>query len=256
MPFKKPPQDMDHLTRRFGPSKKDRERQAKRAAAAASDKGAAVEDDDAQKQVSLSGREGPTKEPVSASPVAPTDELAELPRLSGEMADPEPEPKAPDAPPGEPTAGQTATGGRGARDGKPSGRGVPGPTSALRRGRSAAGQLPDERAVEIRGYVYAPMPGASDEYDKLVSVYGEKDALRLAIVAGLGELDRKLVAGDPVEPVLDYSSKKERRRIQRKLSAEVADRATAHLDPLGMLSQYAFGTRLWKTVLGLYLAKG
>ncbi len=239
MPFKKPPQNLDHLTRRFGPSKKDRERQARRAASGATEEGAAVESDEAQKAENLPGSER-TSEPGPALTVVPKEEPAESPRPSEETPDPVPEPKEVIAPSVEATAD----------------RGKPGPASAPRKGGSAAVEVPDEQSTKIRGYVHAPLPGASDEFDKLVGAYGEQGAMRLAIATGLEDLDRKLIAGDPVEPMLDYSSKKERRRIQRKLSVEAADRATRHLDPLGVLPQYAFGTRLWKTALGLYLAKG
>lgn len=253
--FKKPPAGLDYKTARHGPvSKKDRERQARRAAAAELQTGGAEEeplksaDDDrpepnepmptlavvATEQPSSAQSEPnpkPTPKPV-ADPEAESSPSPETPPVEEKTVGTVPEAEAP-------ARGKTQS-----------------PVTKARKKAPWGAKIGNSGSVEVLGYVYCPLNGAFDTFDKLVNAYGERDALGLAITAGLEELDRLLVAGATVEPTPDYSTRRARIRIRRRLSVEAVDRALAHLDPFGMLSQYQFGTRLWKSALGLYLVKG
>ncbi len=256
MPFKKPPKGPDHLTRRFGASAKDREGRERQAGtlmaegekAAQPAEGAAEPTPaaNARDTAGSLGRQRPVvsnAEPVDASSrtvssTAPvrkaTLDHSTRERTSTRIEDRlEPIPHGP-----EPR------------------RNDPSPSRGPRSQASSATRVVANGTVEITGYVYAPLAGAAGAYDQLVSAYGEKDALRFALNTGLEDLDRTLSAGAPIEPMEGYATRRDRIRVKRRLSADAADRALQHIDPFGMLSQYPFGTRLWKAALGLFLARG
>ena len=256
MPFKKPPKGPDHLTRRFGTSPKDREGCERQAGTlkAEGETAAQLSEGTGQPTPAANGRD-PTGSPGRQRPVMSDAEPVD--------ADFSPAPFT--APVQEAATDYSSRERASSREGK---RSVPIPSgseartndfSPSRRPRSQtspATRMVTNGTVEITGYAYAPLTGAAGEYDQLVRAYGEKDALRFALNAGLEELDRKLAAGAPIEPMVAYATGRDRIRIKRRLSTDAADRALQHIDPFGILSQYPFGTRLWKAALGLFLARG
>ena len=255
MPFKKPPKGPDHLTRRFGASPKDREGEERQAGTskAEGEKAAQLSNGAGQPTPAAEERD-PAGSPGRQRPVVSNAEPVDA--SSRTVPSTKPVPKA---------ASENSTRERAStrteERPEPIPRGPeprtndPSPSRKPRVHTSPATRVVANGTVEITGYVYAPLTGAAGAYDQLVRAYGEKDALRFALNAGLEDLDRKLSAGAPVEPMDGYATRRDRIRVKRRLPADAADRALQHIDPFGMLSQYPFGTRLWKAALGLYLAR-
>ena len=110
--------------------------------------------------------------------------------------------------------------------------------------------------VYMQGYVYCPLPGRFDVFDKLVETYGRRKGMAAAISLGLKTLEERIATGKPVDPILVYSTMKGRIIDRRHVDATIAAWAKENLDPLDILSSYALGGQLAKTGLGLYLAQG
>ena len=111
-------------------------------------------------------------------------------------------------------------------------------------------------AVQMQGYIHRPLPGRFGEFDKLVSAYGVVMAAKLAIGFGFELLREAIDENAPLEPILDYAGEKKRSRYRQKVDPVVFAWATENLDPANVLNHNAFAGQLYKTALGLYLAKG
>ena len=121
--------------------------------------------------------------------------------------------------------------------------------------RSQGSKIADTGTVYMQGYIHCPLPGRFEAFDKLVDTYGETKGVAAAISLGLRILEDCIATGKPVDPVLDYSTKKERIRDRRVVASATADWARENLDPADILKHHTLSGRLWKTALGLYLAK-
>ena len=141
-------------------------------------------------------------------------------------------------------------------DAKPrSRRKAPAPEKPREPDRQQGRKPADAGTVYMQGYIHCPLPGRFEAFDKLVETYGETKGLAAAITLGLKSLEDCITTGKPVDPVLNYSTKKERIRDRRMVDSAIVDWARENLDPADILKHYALTGRLWKTALGLYLAK-
>lgn len=113
----------------------------------------------------------------------------------------------------------------------------------------------ETETVYMECYIYCPLPGRFDAFDKLVKTYGRTKGMAAAISLGLKILEECIATGKTVDPVLDYSKEKQRIKDRRRVDATTAVWAKENLDPADILSSHAFARQLFETALKLYLAK-
>lgn len=125
----------------------------------------------------------------------------------------------------------------------------PAPRSAARK-RTAA-----SKSVRVRGYVHVPMAGGHPDFDELKEIYGEKEALALALSHGMASYESALREADALKPLPHSVRGKRRIEASRSMAHDLYPKAVDHLDPKKMLGRSQVGSRILDVALAYYLGK-
>ena len=134
------------------------------------------------------------------------------------------------------------------------------PVESPRRNRKPARRLtgpnvdtPASKSVRVRGYVRIPQAGEHRSYDELLEIYGEKDALSLALSTGMASYEAALRQSKVLVPPSRPHRRSGRVETSRSMSQELYAKAVEHLDPKGMLGRSQIGSRILDLALAHYL---
>lgn len=110
-----------------------------------------------------------------------------------------------------------------------------------------------EKSVRVRGYVHVPAFGERPDFDELRELYGEKEALSLALSHGMASYEAALRETTSLEPPSHAGRRPNRVETSRSMSHDLYWKAVEHLDPKGMLGRSQIGSRILNAALVYYL---
>ncbi|WP_299656188.1 hypothetical protein [uncultured Jannaschia sp.] len=114
---------------------------------------------------------------------------------------------------------------------------------------------PANKSVRVRGYVRIPQAGEHRGFDELLEIYGERDALSLALSTGMASYEAALRQSKVLVPPSRPHRRSGRVETSRSMPQELYAKAVEHLDPKGMLGRSQIGSRILDLALAHYLKK-
>ncbi len=181
----------------------------------------------------------------------PGPHLKAVPEDVAEVSDATAEPAEENDPPADDTARTAEAESKPVENSAPK----PPPTKAAEQRRRGSWATAKADRVTLRGYLPIPAEGVFKSFDEMAAIYGERKAFSLALTAGVNEYRKTLSGGKSSPKPVDYTSLTTI-EVVRTVPVSFLDAARASLDPRGILGAYQLGGLVFKTALGLYLAKG
>lgn len=111
------------------------------------------------------------------------------------------------------------------------------------------------KGVRVRGYVHIPAIGEYRDFDELRDIYGEKEALALALSRGMASYEAALREANSLESIPRQNRRSSRVEASRTMPNDLYLKAVEHLDPKGMLGRSQIGSRILDVAVAHYLGE-